>query len=90
MTTMEDFGDFMEFVIDKANDLQEELAAMPDKRRFKMIMDRIRKAEVVFAIWQDFSLSGGVDFLMLKGYPLALEDISVDGVWARAEAVTCR
>jgi hypothetical protein len=87
---MEEFGDFMDFVIDNANDFQEELVAAPEKKRFKMVVDRIRKAEVVFALWQDFSLPGGIDFILVKGFPLALASVEIGaGICARTVGVTC-
>jgi hypothetical protein len=84
--------DFFERMVGLANEVGQDLRALPDdSARYDMVKEIVDGAEVVFAVWQDKSAKGGVAYMLIKGQDLArqiLADNKVE-ISARTTAIPC-
>jgi hypothetical protein len=84
--------DFFERMVGLANEVGQDLRALPDDgARYDMVKEIVDDAEIVFAVWQDKSVKGGVGYMLIKGQDLArrvLADNKV-GISARTTAIPC-
>jgi hypothetical protein len=84
--------DFLERMVGLANEVGEDLGALPDDgARYDMVKEIVDSAEVVFAVWQDRSARGGVGYMLIKGRDLARQVLADDkvGISARTAAIPC-
>ena len=84
--------DFFERMVELANDVGEELGALPDaSARYDLVKEIVAGAQVVFAVWQDKTAEGGVGFMLIKGQTLAhrLFACNDGGIRTRTAAIPC-
>jgi len=84
--------EFLDRMVELANDVGEELSALPDARaRYDMVKEIVDGAQVVFAVWQDQTAEGGVGFMLIKGQALARQILAdkEGGIRMRTTAIPC-
>jgi len=84
--------DFLERMVDIANDVGKDLSALPDDgARYDMVKEIVDGAEVVFAVWQDTSAEHDVCYILVKGQALARQIVADNKMAAsyRVTAVPC-
>ena len=85
-------GDFLERMVALANYVGNELGALPDgDARYEMVEEIVESAEIVFAVWQDRSATGGVGYMMVKGQAIAYQAAADKrAVSTRIAAIPCQ
>jgi hypothetical protein len=59
--------DFFERIVGLANEVGKDLRALPDDgARYDMVKEILDGAEIVFAVWQDKSVKGGVGYMLIR------------------------